>query len=47
MDILIGKFLVILDDFKKKRKVDLLDLSKTTFDKDYVSFNIAISQLDT
>ena len=47
MDVLIGKFEVILNEFKKKRSKDLLDLRNTQFDKDYVSFNISISQLDT
>jgi dynein heavy chain len=47
MDVLIGKFDIILNEFKKKRSKDLLDLRITQFDKDYVSFNISISQLDT
>lgn len=47
MDIIINKFNEIRDKFKQKRKADLLDLSNSTFDKEYVSFNISISQLDT
>lgn len=47
MDIIINKFNAIRDQFKQKRKADLLDLSNSTFDKEYVSFNISISQLDT
>ena len=46
MDVLIAKFNNILNDFKKKRTTDLLDLRVGQFDKDYVCFNIAISQLD-
>ena len=47
MDVIINKFNAIRDQFKQKRKADLLDLSNSTFDKQYVSFNISISQLDT
>ena len=47
MDVIINKFNAIRDQFKQKRKADLLDLSNSTFDKEYVSFNISISQLDT
>lgn len=47
MDVIINKFNTIRDQFKQKRKADLLDLSNSTFDKEYVSFNISISQLDT
>jgi dynein heavy chain len=47
MDIIIGKFNSIRDQFKAKRKNDLLDLTHSNFDKEYVSFNISISQLDT
>lgn len=46
MGALITKFNEILHDFKKKRTSDLLDLRVGQFDKDYVCFNIAISQLD-
>jgi hypothetical protein len=47
MDVIINKFNTIRDNFKQKRKADLLDLINSTFDKEYVSFNISISQLDT
>lgn len=47
MDVIIGKFNNIRDQFKAKRKTDLLDLTHSNFDKEYVSFNISISQLDT
>lgn len=47
MDVIIGKFNNIRDQFKAKRKADLLDLTHSNFDKEYVSFNISISQLDT
>lgn len=47
MDVIINKFNAIKEGFKQKRKGDLLDLTKSNFDKEYVSFNISISQLDT
>jgi len=47
MDVIINKFNTIRDNFKQKRKTDLLDLTNSNFDKEYVSFNISISQLDT
>jgi hypothetical protein len=47
MDVIISKFNNIRDQFKAKRKSDLLDLTHSNFDKEYVSFNLSISQLDT
>lgn len=47
MDVIINRFNNIRDQFKAKRKSDLLDLTHSNFDKEYVSFNISISQLDT
>jgi hypothetical protein len=33
MDVIINKFNTIRDNFKSRRKTDLLDLSNSTFDK--------------
>lgn len=46
MSVLSAKFDEHLTKFKKKRTADLLELRNGNFDRDYVIFNIDISQLD-
>jgi len=46
MDHLIVKFEKIVKDFQRKRH-DLLDYQKNTFDRDYVEFNVNISDLES
>lgn len=46
MEPLIETFNKHLTEFKKKRTSDLLDIRLGQFDRDYVIFNIDISQLD-
>ena len=40
-----GEFYKIIDDFKKKNH-DLLDTTNSKFDRDFVEFNVSISNLD-
>ena len=46
MDSLIANFFKIVDEFKQK-PYDLLDFSKNTFDRDFLEYNVSISDLET
>jgi dynein heavy chain len=46
VDAILKQFYAIIDAFKKK-SYDLLDYNNTKFDRDFVQFNVNISQLDT
>ena len=45
MEELINDFVSIIEDFKSKRH-DLLDFHNNKFDRDYVEFNVKISELE-
>ena len=46
METLIKKFKKVIEDFKKKQKNDLLEFQNNTFDREYVEFNVKISDLE-
>jgi hypothetical protein len=46
MENLIEKFFKIADDFKKKPH-DLLDFTKNVFDRDFLEFNVNVTELET
>ena len=46
MEILVNKFSSVLASFKAKRH-DLLDFHSNKFDRDYVAFNVAVSDLES
>jgi hypothetical protein len=46
MDDLLGKFLGVVDNFQAQGH-DLLDFENTAFDRDYVAFNVRVSDLET
>ena len=46
MDMLIKTFFTLVDDFKRK-PYDLLDFSKNAFDRDFLEYNVNISELET
>ena len=45
MEVLIKNFFQIIEDFQKK-PYDLLDFSKNTFDRDFLEYNVSISDLE-
>jgi dynein heavy chain len=46
MNVLLANFFKLVDDFKKK-PYDLLEYAKNVFDRDFLEYNVNISELET